>query len=223
MNLLSALRDALYFFIHNLGAILRLCLPLIVLEALLMAQFDKLATDELSMLLKTLAGLLFYPLYSAALILFLAARSSGAQPRTRDLLAMSLTLWPRFALLTGLMSGAILLGASIFILPGIWLLIRLAFAEYLLVLERCAPIEALKRSFQLTGGHLAPLLGWMLLVMLPIWLIDLWGQSQALIVQSAFYSIALNCATQVLQLFSSVLLFRLFMQRQGLAQPARAD
>lgn len=222
MNLYSALRDALYFFTHNLGAILRLCLPLIVLEALLMTQLDKLAADDTSLLLKTLAGLLCYPLYSAALILFMAARSNGVQPRSRDLLAMSLTLWPSFALLTALMSVVVLLGASIFILPGIWLLIRLAFAENLLVLERCTPLEALKRSFQLTGGHLAPLLGWMVLVMLPIWLLELWGQSQPVIVQSAFYTLLLSCAAQVLQLFSSVLLFRLFMQRQELNPPADA-
>jgi hypothetical protein len=220
MNLYSALRDALYFFIHNLSAILRLCLPLIVLEALLMMQLDTLAAGDTSLLLKTLAGLLFYPLYSAALILFLAARSNGAQPRSRDLLAMSLTLWPSFALLTALMSIAVLLGASIFILPGLWLLLRLAFAENLLVLERCSPLEALKRSFQLTGGHLAPLLGWMVLVMLPIWLLNFWGQSQLGATPNTLYSFALDCTTQVLQLFSSVLLFRLFMQRQGLNPPA---
>ena len=87
MNMTSALRDSWYFFSHNLVAIARLCLPLIVLEGLLLQQVTSLVDAESATLWRLLAGLLFYPLYSAALILFLDARSHGVTPRARDLLA----------------------------------------------------------------------------------------------------------------------------------------
>ncbi len=82
-----------------------------------------------------IVGLLVYPLYTAALILFLDARSRGEAPRTRDLLATALTLWPRFALLTALNTLLILVGISLYILPGLWLMVTLAFSEYLVVLR----------------------------------------------------------------------------------------
>lgn len=40
-------------------------------------------------------GLLVYPLYTGALILFLDARTRGESPRTKDVWAMALALWPR--------------------------------------------------------------------------------------------------------------------------------
>ena len=217
MNMTSALRDAWYFFSHNLAAIARLCLPLIVLEGLLLQQVTSLVAAESASLWRLLAGLLFYPLYSAALILFLDARSQGQQPRTLDLLAASLRLWPSFALLAGLNTLAILLGASLFVLPGIWLMVKLAFAEYLLVLRGLNPMQALHGSFELSNGYFWPMLGCILIVMLPLWLLDGWSHSNQAVADNALASLLLDCASRFLQLFSSVLLFRLFMLRS--AQP----
>ena len=217
MNMFSALRDSWYFFSHNLVAIARLCLPLIVLEGLLLQQVTSLVATESATLWRLLAGLLFYPLYSAALILFLDARSQGLQPRARDLLAASLRLWPSFALLASLNTLAILLGASLFVLPGLWLMVKLAFAEYLLVLRGLSPLKALHESFEISSGYFWPMLGCILVVMLPLWLLDGWSQSSAAFTDNALASLLLDCASRFLQLFSSVVLFRLFMLRS--AQP----
>jgi hypothetical protein len=217
MNMTSALRDSWYFFSHNLVAIARLCLPLIVLEGLLLQQVTSLVDAESATLWRLLAGLLFYPLYSAALILFLDARSQGQRPRALDLLAASLRLWPSFALLAGLNSLAILLGASLFVLPGVWLMVKLAFAEYLLVLRGLSPMKALHESFQMSSGYFWPMLGCILIVMLPLWLLDGWSHSNEVLADNALASLLLDCASRFLQLFSSVVLFRLFMLRS--AQP----
>ena len=217
MNLLSVLRDSWYFFSHNLAAIARLCLPLIVLEGLLLQQVSSLVPAESATYWRLLAGLLFYPLYSAALILFLAARSQGQQPRRRDLLAAGLRLWPRFALLAGLNTLAILLGASLLVLPGLWLMVKLAFAEYLLVLRGLSPLKALQESFEMSTGYFWPMLGCILIIMLPLWLLDGWSQTNEAIAGNALTSLLLDCASRFLQLFSSVVVFRLFMLRS--AQP----
>lgn len=215
MNLFFVLRDAWYFFTHNLAAITRLCLPLIVLEGLLLQQVSGLVAAESAALWRLLAGLLFYPLYSAALILFLDARSQGVQPHARDLLAASLRLWPSFAVLAGLNTLAILLGASLFVLPGLWLMVKLAFAEYLLVLRGLSPMKALHTSFEMSSGYFWPMLGCILIVMLPLWLLDGWSQSNAAIADNALASLLLDCTSRFLQLFSSVVLFRLFMLRSS--------
>lgn len=216
MNAFHVLRDAWFFFSHNLQAIARLCLPLVVLEAVVQQVVSARVGVEAALGYSILVGLLFYPLYTAALILFLDARSRGEAPANRDLLAASLRLWPGFALLAGLSTLAIMLGASLFVLPGLWIMIKLAFAEYLLVLRGLSPIKALHESFELTSGYFWQILACVLCVMLPLWLLS-WASQPAEGAQpDVLLSLLLDSANGFLQLFASVVLFRLFMLRATL-------
>ncbi|MCG4454526.1 hypothetical protein LJY18_14610 [Pseudomonas sp. MMS21-TM103] len=215
MNAFDVLRDAWFFFSHNLLAIARLCLPLVVLEAVVQ-QVVSAQPGNQAAVYSILVGLLFYPLYTAALILFLDARSRGEAPASRDLLAASLRLWPSFALLAGLSTLAIMLGASLFVLPGLWLMIKLAFAEYLLVLRGLSPVQALHESFEITSGYFWPILTCVLCVMLPLWLLA-WASQPAEGAQpDVLFSLLFDSANGFLQLFATVVLFRLFMLRATL-------
>ncbi|WP_137887412.1 YciC family protein [Pseudomonas sp. 2FE] len=211
MNPLPILRDSWYFFSRNLAAIALLCLPLIVLEGLAQLAVTAWSGSAASPAHGLLVGLLFYPLYTAALILFLDARSRGLQPRTADLLAMALRLWPSFAVLAALSTLLIMLGVSLFVLPGLWVMIKLAFAEYLLVLRGLTPLAALRESFQLTTGHFWRILLCILSVMLPLWLLDWLSFPTTDQQPDALLSFVLDCTNGFLQLFASVVLFRLFM------------
>ncbi|WP_079204673.1 YciC family protein [Pseudomonas sp. CC6-YY-74] len=216
MNAFHVLRDAWFFFSHNLLAIIRLCLPLVVLEAVVQQFVSAQIGIEAAAVYSILVGLLFYPLYTAALILFLDARSRGETPANRDLLAASLRLWPSFALLAGLSTLAIMLGASLFVLPGLWMMIKLAFAEYLLVLRGLSPIKALHESFERTSGYFWQILTCVLCVMLPLWLLA-WASQPAEGTQpDVLLSLLLDSANGFLQLFATVVLFRLFMLRATL-------
>mgnify|MGYP001071759101 CR=1 FL=1 len=175
MNPLDALRDAWFFFRQNLLQILLLCLPFLLLEAFLSLQLENLVAAAKVPLYEVLLGLFFYPLYSAALILFIDARSRGEQPGKGALVTMSLGLWPRFVLLAGIGTLAIMLGISLFILPGLWLMVRLVFADYLLVLRGLTPLQALHESLQLTHGHFWPICTCVMLVMVPPWLAGFWA------------------------------------------------
>jgi hypothetical protein len=183
----------------------------VILEALLQQIVDNTAGPEGFPGYSVIVGLLVYPLYTAALILFLDARSRGESPRTRDLLAMSATLWPRFALLTALNTVLILIGLSLYFLPGIWLMVTLAFAEYLLVLRGLAPLAAMKESMRLTRGHFLRILVCILCVMGPLWMLK--GATVAVYPdpQNPVLSLLIDSAHSFLQLFTSVVLFRLFM------------
>ncbi|MDF9775267.1 MULTISPECIES: YciC family protein [Pseudomonas] len=211
MNPLDVLRDSLYFFKRNLNQIVQLCLPLVMLEALLQQVVGHSTEPDSFPGISVIVGLLVYPLYTAALILFLNARSRGESPRNRDLLAMAASLWPRFALLTALNTVLILLGLSLYFLPGIYLMVTLAFGEYLLVLRGLAPLAAMKESLRMTQGHFLRILLCILCVMGPLWLLK--GVTLAAYPepQNPVILLLIDSAHSFLQLFTSVVLFRLFM------------
>ncbi|MBC3387055.1 hypothetical protein HU715_016315 [Pseudomonas sp. SWRI12] len=211
MNPLEVLRDSLYFFKRHLGRIAQLCLPLVILEAVLQQGVDNaLGADGFSGY-SVIVGLLVYPLYTAALILFLDARSRGEAPRTRDLLAAALLQWPRFALLTALNTLLILIGISLYFLPGLWLMVVLAFGEYLLVLKGLAPLAAMKESARLSRGHFWRILLCILAVMVPLWLLKGASVSVYPPPQNPLISLLVDSLHSFLQLFTTVVLFRMFM------------
>ena len=211
MNAFEVLRDSLFFFKRYLVSIVQLCLPLVIVEAFLQQVVDRATGPESFAASSIIVGLVIYPLYTAALILFLDARSRGEPPRNRDLLAMAATLWPRFALLTALNTLLILLGISLYFLPGLILMVMLAFGEYLLVLRGLNPLHAMKESLRLTRGHFWRILLCILCVMTPLWLLK--GASLAVYPepQNPVIAVLIDSAHSFLQLFTSVVLFRLFM------------
>ncbi|MFJ2486545.1 YciC family protein [Pseudomonas sp. NPDC087639] len=211
MNAFEVLRDSLYFFKRHLVSIVQLCLPLVIVEALLQQVVDHASDPDSFSASSIIVGLLVYPLYTAALILFLDARTRGEAPRNLDLLAMAARLWPRFALLTALNTLLILLGLSLYFLPGLMLMVMLAFGEYLLVLRGLNPLHAMKESLRLTRGHFWRILLCILCVMTPLWLLK--GATLAVYPepQNTAITVLIDSAHGFLQLFTSVVLFRLFM------------
>ncbi|MBI6899832.1 hypothetical protein JET64_23755 [Pseudomonas putida] len=214
MNPLSVLRDSLYFFRRHLTSILQLCLPLVVLEALgtqlLYGQLGEQASPAYGMLV----SLLFYPLYSAALILYLDTRSNGQDIAKRALFARALQLWPMLALLIVISSLLIMAGLALLIFPGVWIMVNLVFAEYLLVLRGLPVIESMRTSARMTTGHFLRIMVCMLSVLAPLWLIDglllqLFPEPQPGV------QLALDSLSGFLQLFSTVVLYRLFMLLEG--------
>ncbi|EPJ92250.1 YciC family protein [Pseudomonas sp. CFII68] len=211
MNPLEVLRDSLYFFKRHLGRIAQLCLPLVTLEAVLQQGVDSAVGADGFSGYSVIVGLLVYPLYTAALILFLDARSRGEAPRARDLLAAALLQWPRFALLTALNTLLILIGISLYFLPGLWLMVVLAFGEYLLVLKGLAPLAAMKESARLSRGHFWRILLCILAVMVPLWLLKGASVSVYPPPQNPLVSLLIDSIHSFLQLFTTVVLFRMFM------------
>ncbi|QVI86533.1 YciC family protein [Pseudomonas viridiflava] len=211
MNPLTVIQDSLYFFRRNLGSILMLCLPLVVLEALAKQALGSAMSAETSPAYSLVIGLFFYPLYTAALILFLDARTRGEEPATRDLLAMALRLWPTFAVLSAMSTLLIMFGLSLLVVPGIWVMIKLAFSEYLLVLRRLTPFMALRESMLMTTGHFTRIMVCVLCVYIPLWLLEGVGLYLMPEPQSAPVSLLIDSISSFLNLFTSIVMFRLFM------------
>ncbi len=211
MNPLTVIRDSLYFVQRNLGQIVALCLPLVILEAIIQQFVENAAGPDASPGYGLIVGLLVYPLYTGALILFLDARSRGESPGNRELLTRALSLWPKFALLSAISTLLIVLGLSMFFVPGIYLTVVLAFAEYQLVLRGEPPLAAMKSSLLLTRGHFWRIFVCILVVLGPLMLLKEFSYSLSPKADNPVLSLALESANSFLQLFLSVVLFRLFM------------
>ncbi len=151
-----------------------LCLPWIFLESLLQQQIDEAVGPQQMGAWSLVAGLLFYPLYTAALILFMDARGRDERPRVGQLWSAALRLWPAFALLAALTSLLIVLGLSLLILPGIFVMVKLSFAEFCLVLRGRSPLQALRESFEFTRGRFFLILACSLVILLPVWSLEAW-------------------------------------------------
>lgn len=211
MNPLTVLRDSLYFIQRNLGQVITLCLPLVILEAVLQYVVDDAVGPNASQGYALIVGLLVYPLYTGALIVFLDARSRGESPSNRDVLARALSLWPKFALLAAISTLLIVLGLSMFFIPGIYLTVVLAFSEYNLVLRGQPPLTAIKSSLIMSRGHFWRIFVCILAVMGPLLLLKQLSFSLVPEDTNAVVTVALESFNSFLQLFLSVVLFRLFM------------
>ncbi|PBQ20645.1 hypothetical protein CCL09_02550 [Pseudomonas congelans] len=211
MNPLNIIQDSLYFFRRNLGSIALLCLPVVILEVLAKQALGSAMSADTSPAYALVIGLFFYPIYTAALILFLDARSRGEDVHTRDVLPMAVRLWPTFAVLSAMSTLLIMFGLSLFVVPGIWVMIKLAFSEYLLVLRKLTPFMAMRESMQMTTGHFTRILVCVLSVYIPLWLLE--GASLYLFPepQSAAGSVITDSIGSFLQLFTTIVTFRLFM------------
>lgn len=217
MNPLQVLRESWYFFSHNVARIATLCLPLLLLEAVCQQLFSEQLGDMTTISLALLFGLVIYPLYTAALILFLACRTQQQSLSNKALFSKALRLWPSFALLAALSTLLIILGLSLLIVPGLLVMLHLVFAEYLLVLDGLTPLAAIKESFRLTRGYFWPIAACLLSLMLPLWLLE--GMSGQLLGEQpdALARVLLDSLNGFLQLFATVLGFRLFMLRKAIS------
>ncbi|MBW5414741.1 MULTISPECIES: YciC family protein [Pseudomonas] len=208
MTPFNILRDALYFFSRHLVSLLILCLPWLIIESVARWQVVQHFGTE-GGLWELLVGVMFYPIYTGSLILFLNARSHGHMPPITELWGHALRLWPRFAIMAGLVASLVVLGFSLMIVPGFLVMVKFAFAEPMLVLRGMAPLEAMSASFQKTRGHFLTLLPLILITLLPAWLLDAWISSQ--FGDTPALQIILQSLSGLLQLISSIAIFRLFM------------
>lgn len=210
MNPFELLRASWYFFSRNAGQIALLCLPAILTEAIAQQGLVAWLGQDKSQGPSIVVSMLFYPLYVGALIIFVDSRSHQVRLKPRQVLEMALFRWPSFAVLAAISTLLIMVGAWMLILPGLYVMIKLAFAEYLLVLEGKAPLDAVKESFLLTRGHFWNILACVLLVMGPIWLVDWFAYKELGDNPDPVGTVVLETFNSFFQLFVSIALYRMF-------------
>lgn len=168
MHPLTVIRDSLCFFKSHLPAIARACLPLIVLHAICAALLEQIDDDGKVLIFSSLLDLMFAPLYTAALFLFLDAHRQGQQPSFKALASAAMSIWPMYVGLMVLLTLIFLAGTLLLVIPGIWIAIRLVVAPPLLVVKGLGLLESISESFRLTRGQFWPIFASVVGAALPI-------------------------------------------------------
>lgn len=216
MNLKLIVSDAFYFFKSNLLQIGSLCLPWLlvvaVVENLIISTGDPSQGLGPLFLLAWVFKLLIYPIYTAALILLMAKRARRQQPKNKELLSSALKIWQPFFIVNVMRAGLTALGLMLFIIPGIYVAVRLAFAEFYLTLENIKPVEAIQKSFQSTKPYFFQILVLLALFIIPLWMLNLF-LADLLSGQKAVLVLNIVVATTItfLMLFLDVVMFRVYM------------
>jgi hypothetical protein len=215
MKLKIIITDALVFFGRNLNQIALLCLPWLIAGALveyLLALYQKTSGDAPVAFFSIFFELLFYPIYTASLIILMARQAQGELPGNREIFTKAMKRWQPLLILRLMESLLIGLGLFMFVLPGLWFAVRLSFAEYFLVLDDLTPIQAMQKSFLTTRKHWPVILVLLLIFMVPPaammfylgWTLPDTSQGNAIIAIS-------GTATSFYFLFVEILIFRVFM------------
>lgn len=78
--------------------------------------------------------------------------------------------WISFVFLAMIKAFFIILGLILFIVPGVYLIVKWMFAEYYVVDKGMRPMEALRASSKLTEGHRWKIFFFMLASIVAVWL-----------------------------------------------------
>lgn len=212
-ELSSLLKDTFGFFSRHLTAICQLVLPCLIPLNLLYAFAGSMSSDLNQVFwLTTILGLLVYPLYQGALIVYMTAFIAGKTLTRAECYRASLRYWRPLFLLSVMTSLAFAVGLFAFILPGLYIVARLAFAEFYCVLEGQEALASMHKSWQETKDKLWLILSGgitiMLVITLPFELIDV-GIKQ-LQIGNPVFTFVLSTLESLLMVLLTIFSYRVF-------------
>ncbi|MEH6577405.1 MAG: hypothetical protein V7731_10070 [Amphritea sp.] len=166
---LTYLQQTWNFFRANLIPIMRIQLPFIILISLIsliaMQSVDTVNPQmNSSVMIFYIASLIFLPLYGGATIAYLESVINDAPLTTIAALKVGLTRWGPLFVTKMLAAFGIVIGLFLFFIPGIYVLVRWAFAEYHCVIHTAGPTDALKDSWDDSSDYFWILLNGMALL-----------------------------------------------------------
>ncbi len=236
-NLKLIISDAVQFFIRHLRQIAVLCLPWLLatssVETILTAGQQESDPSANLFLLAVAFKLLVYPIYTAALILLMSKRARQEAPTNRELFQEAMKLWQPLFMLVMIIVGLAAIGSILMIMLEslfqfflamkgfglllaalllFWGMARLAFAKFILVLNRVRPSEAIIRSFQDTRPYFLQIAMLLALFVVPLLGLNLLaGIALSKTAAPAFIRALIGTGIEFLLLFVEVVLFRLYM------------
>ncbi|EPJ47810.1 MAG: hypothetical protein OFPII_09640 [Osedax symbiont Rs1] len=106
-----------------------------------------------SLLLMSALNLLIMPIYWGATIVYMQSTVNGPAFTPGQAIVASIQLWPKLFLVFLLSSGCIFFGLMAFIIPGLYIAIRLSVADYICVVEKDKVLTSLKQSWHITQNY----------------------------------------------------------------------
>jgi len=226
MSLSAILSEAFYFFRNHLLQLAALALPILLVQvgiqlwlgAEFAAMDPKAPQIGAPHVLAALLLFLVFSLLIASLTLFMELRTEGYQPSILSVLKDSLPFLP-WLMVAGIFSG-MAIAAPVVILStlgplgviglgiSLYLFARLSYVNFMVVVERLSPLQAIKASF-VFSQHVT---GRTLLVLLLYFPLVLLGSVISASVEHApvILRLVVESITGFISLYVNVALFRLY-------------
>lgn len=239
MSFFAILTEAFNFFRNHIRQLAVLTLPLLLIQVAIQLwlgnemlqadsenpQFGAVHAAAMMVLLLVFSFLI------AALTLYLELRSQGHDLAPAQILKASLPFVPPL-LLAGVFSGlAILAPVMIFaafgslwligLIVSLYLFSRLAYVNFMVVVERLTPLEAIKSSFKFSGPITIKTIA-VLLLYVPLSLLA--GMFSQVAMQVGFpLQLVVEATFSFLGLFVNIALFRLYMVNRKTPDADKAE
>ncbi len=173
------LSDVFFFYRKNINQLLAYILPVSLAITILSLVIANLipTTDELEKIkILIVINFIFNPIYLAGLI-FLLSSLSNQKPGERTItlsqcIGLGIFKWApvlAVSIIYGMLTG---IGLFLFIMPGLWIFLRLILAPFLVVLKDRSPIDAISESFSKTATEFWGIAGTTMLIFLSIILLQ---------------------------------------------------
>lgn len=121
----------------------------------------------------SILSLSFLPIYWGATILYMQSKLNNSALTASQAIIASLSFWRSLLFTFILTSFAVFGGLLLLIIPGIYIGVRLAFADYICVLEKQTPLNSLKQSWKESADYFWTLLPGMAILFTGIQLIEM--------------------------------------------------
>ncbi|MCL2917189.1 hypothetical protein [Shewanella litorisediminis] len=233
MSLSVILSEAYNFFRNHLGQLAALTIPLLLaqtgIQLWLGSEFAKVDVNNPQFgsphFFAMMMMLIIFSILIAALTLYLQLRSEGHELSTGSVLKASLPFVPPL-LLAGVFSG-MAIAAPVIIAAAfgpLWLIglgislylfARLAYVNFMVVVERLTPLEAIKASFRFSSSIVTKTMA-LLLLYVPLSLVG-GTLSQLVAGVGVPLQLIVDAGFSFVALFVNVALFRLYMVNRAQA------
>ncbi|MCL6271570.1 hypothetical protein M3P05_16765 [Sansalvadorimonas sp. 2012CJ34-2] len=140
------LQDTLRFFRANIGSLALLALPYAVLSEAFQLFVLSSAKGPNLVGMSLMAELTLYPIFQSALIIFIGSAISGNIRPFGQCYSISAAYWPRMLLLTLLSTIATMGGFFLFIVPGLFIMVRLALSDMFCMVENRSVADSIRLS-----------------------------------------------------------------------------
>jgi len=199
--------DSWYFFKNNAKELCAFMLPLFALS---MVTGVLSVVNPQSVVLGMLSGVQFMigPLFTGALLLYIANISKGEYPPQKDMLAQAMPFWITILVVSIVTGLAIGLGVMLLVIPGLWLLLRLFLAPLYVVFQNKSVTDAISSAFADSKDHLLPFFQILMpfVVLSVVFLMVVMGRGQS----SILFTSLINIGTTFGFIFASVVQFRMY-------------
>lgn len=109
-----------------------------------------------------------YPIYTIAVIFYIASVITGETLDTKKLWKLGTKFWLPYIIMSAMIIITVISGFILLIVPGIILVIRYAFSEFDLLLNKSKPLNALKNSWSETKEYMWVIFGGYILITLAL-------------------------------------------------------